>query len=432
MARDFFRLEKGLHITGENSNDGVKVLFGSVVAGSVLEHDQAEQGSIYMRTNGELFLKTLSGTGEDKWIRTATLNDITALRWRDEKAAVLTAQAAPASGANIDLTASPFVDDDAPYLTGADFTAGISHILFGKGGTPKIMLVSAVAGNVITVVDAVHPLVNNYAYIVKNYLPDTPDAQEGQAIVLFNGTDYVKIADFNWEFADGIKLAAGYAAASGDISSSDTVQTAVQKLDGNIDALDSALGVAQGQMTMGAYTGSTVLVDGVSAKQNIQSLGTEAKALRDSLGNVAGSSSMGVYTGDILTDNVTVKQNIQELSDYAEETALRTFATGVTTPVTVDSILVDSYQGAIWDLVAFLESNPKQKQMITLSAVHNGTATIDADDTDETSYAKLKVGSPFSISASIVLSGSGATQTMALQVSAGAAVTVRALRRVIK
>lgn len=432
MARDFFRLEKGLHITGENSDAGIKVLFGSVAAGSIAEHDQAEQGSVYHRTNGELYLKTLTGTGEDKWIRTATLNDVTNIRWRDEKVVALTQQAAPISGATIDLAATPLSDDEAPFLTGADFTAGVSHILFGKGGTPKIMLVSVVAGDVITLVDAVTPLQNNFAYIVANYLPDSPDSQEKQAIVLFNGTDYVKIADFNWEFADGIKMAAGYTAGSGDPSSSDTVQTAIQKVDGNVDALNSAVGVAQGATNMGAYTGSTILTDSVSAKQNIQELGTEAKALRDSLGNTAGSSSMGVYTGDILTDNVTAKQNIQELSSYIEDSTKRTIATGVTTPVNLDSILVDGYEGAVWDVVAILESDRTRKQMLTIAATHNGTPTLDADATDDTVYSRLRVGATFSFNVDTILSGTGAAQVMALQVSASAAVTVKAVRRVVK
>lgn len=431
--RDFQRIEKGLHIVGENSNVGVKYLFGSVDAGSIAEHDDAELGSIYIHSvNGQIYQKKIAGSGTNKWVRLANLDDITYLRWRKEDVVALTAQAAPISGSTIDLAANPLSDDEAPTLVGADFQAGISHILFGKGGTAKLMLVSVVAGDVITLVDAVDPVANNYTYIVKNYLPDSPDAQEKSAIVLYNGSDYVKIADFNWEFADGIKLAASYAAASGNITSADTVQIAVQKLDGNVDALNSAVGAAQGQTSMGAYTGSTVLTNNTSAKANIQELGNEAKSLRDTLGNGAGASSMGTYTGDILTDNATTKQNIQELSDFAEEASKRVVGSGITTAQIVDSVLVDNYEGAIWDLVLSLDSNKARKIMLTIHGVHNGIATADASEVDDTIHSKLLVGTPFNHSVSVVLSGTGAAQTMGLEISASAAVSVKATRRVIK
>jgi hypothetical protein len=362
----------------------------------------------------------------------ANLDDITYLRWRKEEVIALTAQAAPISGGTIDLVAAPLSDDDAPTLVAADFTAGVSHILFGKGGTPKLMLVSVVAGDVITVIDAVDAIANNYVYVVKNYLPDSPDGQEKSAIVLYNGTDYVKIADFNWEFADGIKIAAGYAAASGNITSSDTVQSSIAKLDGNVDALNSAVGAAQGATSMGAYTGSTVLADNVSAKQNLQELATEEKKLRDTLGNGAGTSSMGVYTGNVLTDNVTTKQNIQELSNYSEEALKRVTGSGITTAQIIDSVLVDNYEGAIWDLVLSLDSNPSRKIMLTISGVHNGTLVADATDTDDTIYSKLVVGTPFNHAVNVNLSGSGVTQAMALEISASAAISVKAIRRAIK
>ena len=67
MSRDLFKLEKGIHILSENANTGVMVLFGSGAPGGSGLPDDAEQGSLYMRTDGGLYKKKTSGTGADKW-----------------------------------------------------------------------------------------------------------------------------------------------------------------------------------------------------------------------------------------------------------------------------------------------------------------------------------------------------------------------------
>ena len=84
MARDFFRLEKGVHITSENGDTGVHLLFGSAAPGSASQENDAEVGSMYQQTTGAIWLKDTAGSGTDKWVRQATLDDVTGINWRPE------------------------------------------------------------------------------------------------------------------------------------------------------------------------------------------------------------------------------------------------------------------------------------------------------------------------------------------------------------
>lgn len=63
MAREFFGIEAGLHITGEDSNTGVNITFGDGAPSADLEI-----GSQYADTTaGVMYVKKLAGSGTDKW-----------------------------------------------------------------------------------------------------------------------------------------------------------------------------------------------------------------------------------------------------------------------------------------------------------------------------------------------------------------------------
>lgn len=384
MSREYFVAEKGLHLVAENTDAGIKILFGSGAPSL-----DAEVGSKYHRTDdGTEWRKIAAGTGTDKWEKCPVLADVTAIKFRSEKVVALTATAAPASASTIDLAATPLAGDEGTLLTGADFTPNVSHILFGHGGTEKLMLVSAVAGDVITVVDPSVALSSGDCFVVDNYLPDVGAGQEGAALVNFNGSEYIKLGDVNWSFADGINLAASYTAGSGNITSADTVQSAIEKLDGNNDAQDSVLGTSQGAVDLGSFTGSTI-ADNSSVKGALQALETAVEAIED-------LTKAGV--------------------------------TGITTIQTIDSVNTKVYSAARWLVVASLDSNPAQKKAFEVFALHDGTLVADATTTDETVYGKLKVGSSFTVNLSTDVNGVAAAQVMRLRVQAPAAVSVKVTR----
>lgn len=476
MSRDFFRLEKGIAVTGENSNVGVHLLFGADVPGSIAQEINAEVGSIYQRTTGEVYVKKVAGSGADKWSRLADVTDIANLDFRST-ANVLTANVEPGELGTIDFAATQYSDDDIAYLGAADHTLG-DYILFGAGGTEVAYRVVDITGDVVTFSkDAAHAtfpvqaLAASDMFLVTNYLPDSPDSQEKQAIVQYNGSAYIKVGDVNWDLADGINLATGYAAASGDVTDADTVQSALQKIDGNVDAIEDAVGVAQGATDMGTYTGS-IISDNQSAKENIQELEVDAEALQSAVGIAPEAVDMGIYTGTIISDNGTAKENIQELevdvdamqtlSGVAPEAvdlgaftggviadnannkealqdlengieAIQTSASAaaVTTEVTLDSVLVDDVIACEYFITVSLDSNPAQRHTLTLFVQHDGTISADAANTDDTVIAKLKLGSNFNYDISVDLNGVTTAQEMRLRVSASAAVTFKCVRKSI-
>lgn len=389
--RQFFTMEKGLKIVGENTDVGVSILFGAgVPGGDAGDQDSAEVGSLYLRTTGQVYKKIANAGAIADWENMQNV-DLSLFTFRNEHVIAATGDVAPASGATINLTTNPFGDDDAPLkLTAADFGIG-DHIIFGVGGIPKLMRVSNVAAPSITVVDADLALRNNDGFKVENYLPDSGDAQEKQALVMMSSGAIVKLGDVNWNFADGINLAAGYTAQNGVISSADTVNSAIEKLDGNQADIQSTLGVAQGSVNLGAFSGS------------------------------------------IIPDNQTVKQAIQSLETEIENGG-RSGLVGVTSVQTVDSVLVDNVPAVKWYVEIEKASAPGNKVAMEVFALNNGTASADASTTDKTVYSKLKVGANFNYTLDVVLAGVGTAQTMGLTVSSSevGGVNIKAFREMVK
>jgi hypothetical protein len=130
------------------------------------------------------------------------------------------------------MVASPFTDDDGTALPIGAFVVD-KYVITDADGTPALLRISAVVGDDVTFVAAASPLVADDTFVVKYYLPD-PAAGENSAIVNYNGTIILKISDIDWNFADGINMAVGYAMdlTGAAISASDTVNSAIAKLDG--------------------------------------------------------------------------------------------------------------------------------------------------------------------------------------------------------
>lgn len=388
--RELFTVEKGLQIVPVNSDVGVSIISGAgVPGGDAGEQDAAEVGSLYLRTTGQIYKKIGSANLAADWENMQNV-DLSLFAFRSEHVIAATGDVAPASGAVINLSTTPFGDDQAPTLSAADFVVG-DHIIFGVGGVPKLMRVSVVSSPSITVVDAVLPIANNNGFMVENYLPDSPDAQEKQALVMMSAGAIIKLGDVNWNFADGINLAAAYAAQNGVISSADSVNSAIEKLDGNQQDIQTTLGVAQGAVNLGAFSGL------------------------------------------IIPDNQNVKQALQALETEIENGG-RTGLVGVTTVQTVDSVLVDLVPAAKWYVEIEKSSAPGNKVAMEVLALNNGTASSDASSVDKTVYSKLKVGSNFNYTLNVVLAGVGAAQTMGLTIASAevGGVSIKVFREMVK
>lgn len=385
MARDNFAIEKALRIYAENSDTSfIDLLFGTAApGGDAGEQDDAPIGSVYFRLDGatsKIYQKIADTNATSDWQENKADADLTIDQfvWRNEK--VIAATVDTVAAGSVDVTG---FSDNESGLDGNDFAIG-DHLLANVDsapGSPVLYEVTAVTGPTdITVAAASQALADNNTFIVQNYLPDAGAAQEGQAIVHFpTSTDAaIKIADVNWNVADGINMAAGYTAANGTVASSDTVNSAIEKLDGNQQDVISASGLSQGDV------------------------------------------NYGTFTEDLLADNQTSKQLFQRVEDLLDQMK-GVEATGVTSAVTLDSVPVSSVQACKWLVEASEDATPTNRKAAEVYALNDGGTNVD-----DTVYARLRVGSNFNVSLTVDISG-GQMRLRASSSSAGITLTARRL-----
>ena len=192
--------------------------------------------------------------------------------------------------------------------------------------------------------------------------------------------------------------------------SSTNIVTASVNLETAIGELDAAMGNQ-------TYTEDNIVTDNETFTASID-------AIDIAIGN-------RTYTEDnFVTDGQTITASIDALDIALGDAAPKTsVATGVTTATTVDTVLVDEVQAVKWFVAVFDEGDTDQKQAVEVYAVHDGTATGDATTADWNVTSKLKLnGNITGLQYEVVLSGTGAAQTLGLQITSTDTVTVNATR----
>ena len=230
---------------------------------------------------------------------------------------------------------------------------------------------------------------SNYTFIFTS----DPSLQ-GPYAVSYNGATLIKLAAFDFEFATTIKLSAGYTPVNGNISAGNTVEKAISNLDANQADLQTVSGVAQGATNLGTWT---------------------------------------TQPGYLADNTETTKSALNKLNTGLSRAKTDSNAGPITsTPVVLDSVLVDDFDAAHWLIVAYETATPAKKIASEIFAVHNGTVLADATAVDHTRYGEVKtVGTPPKITGytlSVVLAGTGVTQTMDLMVVSTTSVMVKAIR----
>lgn len=469
MARRLFTVEQGIQIVDENGYAGPSLLRGSgAPGGDAGEQDDAIVGSVYMNeaAGGGLYKKIADNDVAADWEEVGNVA-LDELNWRNETVRAATGDVLAAG--NYDPSA--FTDLDGT-LTDDDFAVG-EYIIGTAGGTPLLFEVTAINQGVgndeITIAAAGQPIAANDTFVVQSYLPDAPAAQEAQAIVHYDGTNLIKLSDFNWALADGINLTAGYSAANGTIAASDTVQKAISNLDGNQQDLTTLSGEAQGAVDHGTFTGAVIednrdtheaLQDLEDSLENVVTLtgvaldstdlGTfpgsiidDASDIKEALTDLEDSTSNlvtlsgealdatdhGTFTGSTIPDNSDTHEALQALETAQEAAQTTGKVTGITTLQTVDSVLVDDFHEVEWEVVSWEEATPANKKFQKLGALHDGTASADASSSDIDVFAKKRVGSNFNVVYSVDFDGTGAAQTMRLRASSSTAGVTIEFRR---
>jgi hypothetical protein len=383
MARETFNSELGYGIYAENGDIQALIISGTLVPDGVSgKQGDAPIGSIYLRSGtGELYQKIANAGAPADW----ELNGSSSVgigTWRGEQVVLVTNDTQGAG--TRDVVANPFSDDDGTAVPLSQYVVG-RYIISDADGTPALLEITNVVGDDVTFAVAGTPLSNQDTFTTRFYLPDSPDSQEGQAIVQYDGSIVIKIGDIDFSFATGIDLSGAYSAASGDVASGDTVELAIEKLDGNNDAQDSLLGTSQGDTDLGLFPNN-----------------------------------------DVIPDNSSVKDALDAVAQEAEGQPSE--QTGVNSATTLDSVLVDSYRSVAWLVTAFDEANPADVKSAIVHGANNGTTSADATLTDDNASSLLQSG-VFNTQIAVVLSGTGAAQEMVLQVnSSEPGVTFTAIR----
>jgi hypothetical protein len=212
----------------------------------------------------------------------------------------------------------------------------------------------------------------------------------------------------------------------------------------NIDALDSTIGADADLTVLTRTVGQLTLNSTVYAKFDLLDtvVGADASLTPESRTVGTVSISQDIYTNiddldaaigaDVTSTNVISTSN----SVNANLSALDAVApivitdTNITTATTVDTVLVDDVDSVKWLVCAQQVSTPANKECSEVYAVHNGTAGADASATDYTEYAKIRTANISGYSIDVVLTGTGGTQTMGIQVTSTAAVDVQIVRLV--
>lgn len=376
MSRDIFKAELGFGINALDGDELVRMLSGAAVPGGDTGiQDDAPIGSIYLRTNGLLYRKIANAGATADW---TTDPDLSNLSWREPiKAATNDTLAA----GNYDPTAWT---DNESAIDHTDFA--VDDIVLGDvDGTPILFDVTAVGvgtgSDEITLAVRTPALSENDTHVVRYYLPDSPAAQEGQAIVTYQDSAIAKIGDVNWDLATGINISSGYSATGkqGPVTTSDTVESSIEKLEGDIVDHLAADGLTRGDTNYGTFSAPASL---------------------------------------LLTASATAKALFQKIGDLLAQ--LRGVeVTGVTTVQTIDSVPVASVRACKWLVTVFVTGTPANARSFEVYAMNDGSTAVD-----DTLYAKLKTGTAPTVT-TVVDVDSG---DMRLRMTSSASATIRARR----
>ena len=375
MARDIKAMDIGDKIDLLDSESGASRLVGTAVPGgdASFQDDADDSSSYHQIGGGALWVKVASGSGADKWRRVATTDDVNAQGFR-ALVNTTTSESGPTDGTVRDLNASPWSDDDGTTLAGADYALN-DYILF-CGATKKLMQVTNIAGDSITLSDAAPALASGDNFVVQNYLPN-PNNLETQAIVHYNGTDCIKLGDVQWQFATGINLSASFSATPGTVLPGDSVEAAIEKLLSSINSLVSLTGEAAGSLVHAPFPGSTI-PDNSTTRDALTALESAVEA-----------------AGSLIKFDVTL-----------------TSGAGATV---INSAVVDDVYKTQWDLWV-LNIDTGDVRTMEVEAFHNGIpGGADATLVKESVDDKKRLGSPFNVQVKdTTLTGTGASQNMNL------------------
>jgi hypothetical protein len=395
------------------------------------------------------------------------VNDValTGVNWRQSIVA--------ATGEVVNTTAGAysgtdyFADDEEPHWSYADWQNG-DQILSTNATTSGIIYTWNAGADKW---DETGALGANDAVAVRYDFLDSPGSQEDGAayMMLPDESGIVKIADFDLESAATIGISEGYnsTSASGTISTVDSVESAIEKLDyrsqsagGDLSSLEDRVTTNEGDIATNvsdistnagniATNTSDISTNATNIATNASGIAVNAADIAENAGDVddleaAVGSSTGVagmnYTStvyvsdgtsavaavsaldtalettdatvsglsDTVSTNYTYLTNVDTAHDNLASAVLTEASTSVAgsaTGTVLDTVTQTGTLAAKWFVVAYDGSG--NRYAAEVYGMHDGST-----NTDVTEYAILNIGTALDLTFSVVADGTDMTLTV--------------------
>jgi hypothetical protein len=334
-----------------------------------------------------------------------------------------------------------FSDDDTPFWTHADWADG-AKVLSTNATTSGIIYAWSDSADQ-WVQDSV--LGANDAVAVQYDFLDSPGSQEDGAAYMMNSdnTEVIKIADFDLETAASIAISSGYTASSGTITSDDSVESAIEKLDFNLDAATTAAGALESRVTTNESNISTntnnISSNDTDIATNASGISVNASDIDDleaAVGSATGLTGMDYTSTEYVTVDSSVLDAISAL-DLALDTLDTTTTSGISrldtnitnvdtahdnlanavlkeattsvagsaTDTVVDTVAQAGNLGAKWFVIAY--DGSANRYACEIYAMHDGTTSADL-----TEYAILTIGTKLKLDFDVAANGTSMSLTV--------------------
>jgi hypothetical protein len=166
---------------------------------------------------------------------------------------------------------------------------------------------------------------------------------------------------------------------------------------------------------------------------NVQSGSTiinEIGYIRNFIGKSAAGNSMPTYSSNnFVTNGTSLEAAIGAIDAGLKPFGQSGTSLNITTATTVDTVNCRTYDTVLWLVKIVDHASPANKQTLQIHAIHDGTSSVDAANVDFNAVSIISVGTiPTGLTYDVVLSGTGSSQTMGLQITSTTAVDAKVAR----
>ena len=215
------------------------------------------------------------------------------------------------TGASAYSGTDKFADDDEPYWDYSHWQNG-DEVLSVNATTSGMIYTWNTAADQWVQTDV---LGANDAVSVRYDFLDAPGSQEDGAAYMMNAdqTAVIKIADFDLENASTIALSSAYTVSSGTITSADSVESAIAKLDGRADGANDDITALELRVSTNE---TNIASNDVDIATNASGIAANAAAIASNDIDIYNNSvAIATNAADIITNASGIAINAADIDD---------------------------------------------------------------------------------------------------------------------